>query len=166
MKLTVAPLTKEAFKPFGDVIELEGAEHFPINQGTTQRYHDLAKLDLNVVGGKPIVSIFESQPRQLPIKLEVMERHPLGSQAFYPLQNQEWLVVVAACAADNSGDPTDIDNLKAFRATGTQGVNYARNVWHHPLLVLHTNSRFMVIDRKGPGENLEERAFEHDVWLA
>ena len=166
MKLTVAPLTKEAFKPFGDVIELEGAEHFPINQGTTQRYHDLAKLDLNVVGGKPIVSIFESQPRQLPIKLDVMERHPLGSQAFYPLQNQEWLVVVAACAADNSGDPTDIDNLKAFRATGTQGVNYARNVWHHPLLVLHTNSRFMVIDRKGPGENLEERAFEHDVWLA
>ncbi len=161
MKLPVQPLDKGNFKPFGDVIELDGCEHFPINQGTTERFHNLANLDLNVVGGKPILSIFESQPRPAPIKLEVMERHPLGSQAFYPLQNQDWLVVVA-----QGEDPTNFDNLKAFRATGTQGVNYARGTWHHPLLVLHPNSRFIIIDRSGPGNNLEEIEFKNDVHLA
>ena len=161
MKLPITALTKDNFKPYGDVIEIEGSEHFPINQGTTERFHNLAKLDLNVVGGKPIISIFESQPRPLPIKLEVMERHPLGSQAFYPLQNQDWLVVVAS-----GSNPTDFGNLKAFRATGTQGVNYARNTWHHPLLVLEPDSRFLIVDRDGPGENLEEIAFKSEIHLA
>jgi len=162
--LNIAPLTAEAFAPFGEVIEMNGAQHFPINQGTTERFHDLANLDLNVVGGKAIVSIFETQPRPMPIKLELMERHPLGSQAFYPLQNRDWLVVVA-----RGPDPVDInapDNLTAFRATGQQGVNYARNVWHHPLLVFHADSRFLIIDRKGPGKNLEEVVFREKICLS
>lgn len=158
--LNIAPLTAETFAAFGDVIEMSGADHFPINQGTTERFHDLALLDLNTVGGKPIVSIFVSQPRSHPIKLDVMERHPLGSQAFYPLQDRDWLIVVA------SGDnPLEIENLRAFRATGQQGVNYASNVWHHPLLVLDADSRFLIIDRKGPGNNCEERNFEDDIYL-
>ncbi len=161
MKLPIHPLSKDSFKPYGEVIEIEGSAHFPINQGTTERFHNLANLDLNVVGGKPIVSIFESQPRPLPIKLEVMERHPLGSQAFYPLQNQNWLIVVASGL-----NPTNFNNLKAFRAKGTQGVNYARNTWHHPLLVLEPNSRFLIIDRDGPGKNLEEIEFTENVFLA
>jgi ureidoglycolate lyase len=78
-----------------------------------------------------------------------MERHPLGSQIFYPLQDQPWLVVVC-------GDPEDASSFRAFQATGRQGVNYARNVWHHPLLVNANESRFFVVDRKGPGNNLEE----------
>ena len=162
--LNISPLTAAAFAPFGEVIEMAGAEHFPINQGTTERYHDLAKLDLNAVGGKSIVSIFETQPRPLPIKLDLMERHPLGSQAFYPLQDRDWLIVVAG-----DPDPVDIDapdNLRAFRANGRQGVNYARNVWHHPLLVLDSDSRFLIVDRKGPGNNLEEIVFTRDVYLS
>jgi len=162
--LDIAPLTATDFAPFGDVIEMAGAQHFPINQGTTERYHDLAKLDLNKVGGKAIMSIFETQPRPLPIQLELMERHPLASQAFFPLQDRDWLIVVAA-----GPDPVNIqdrDNLKAFRASGQQGINYACNVWHHPLLVLDTDSRFLVIDRKGPGNNLEEKTFTQAICLS
>ncbi len=158
--LNITPLNAQAFASFGDVVELAGAEHFPINQGTTERYHDLANLNLNSVGGKPIVSIFESQPRPLPIKLEVMERHPLGSQAFYPLQDRDWLIVVA-----KDTDPLALENLKAFRATGQQGINYAANVWHHPLLVFDADSRFLIIDRDGPGDNCEERTFTTTIHL-
>lgn len=158
--LKINPLTSQAFAPFGDVIELDGAHHFPINQGTTERFHDLANLELNNVGGKPIVSIFETNPRPLPIQLEVMERHPLGSQAFYPLQTKDWLVVVA-----KGKNPLAVQNLHAFRAAGRQGVNYAVNTWHHPLLVLDGTSRFLVIDRKGPGDNLEEVLFEEVITL-
>jgi len=158
--LDVTPLTAKAFAPYGDVIEMAGADHFPINQGTTERFHDLAELDLNNVGGKAIISIFEGQPRAMPIKLEVMERHPLGSQAFYPLQDKDWLLVVSI-----GTNPLDPANLKAFRASGQQGVNYATNVWHHPLLVLDADSRFLIIDRNGPGDNCEEKMFETTIQL-
>ncbi len=158
--LKITPLTADAFAEFGDVIEMAGAKHFPINQGTTERFHDLANLDLNRVGGNPIVSIFESQPRPQPVKLDVMERHPLGSQAFYPLQNHDWLIVVAS-----GDDPLALENLKAFRASGLQGINYAANIWHHPLLVLEANSKFLIIDRKGPGNNCEERKFTTAIYL-
>ena len=159
--IKISPLSQQAFKPFGEVIETDGAHHFTINQGTTERFHNLVELDLNHLGGKPIISIFESQPRPQPIQLEVMERHPLGSQAFYPLQDRDWLIVVAS-----GENPLDCANLKAFRATGRQGINYAANIWHHPLLVLDPDSRFLVIDRMGPGKNIEEVTFEETVQLA
>ena len=85
----------------------------------------------------------------------MMERHPIGSQAFYPLQPHDYLIVVS----DKMGSPTPGD-LHAFRATGIQGVNYRKNIWHHPLLVIVPNHDFLVIDRGGPGENLEEYFFE------
>jgi ureidoglycolate lyase len=78
-----------------------------------------------------------------------MERHPLGTQLFYPLQDRPWLVLVCT-------DPTDAATYRAFSASGRQGVSYARNTWHHPLLVLDPDSRFFIVDRKGPGANLEE----------
>jgi ureidoglycolate lyase len=79
----------------------------------------------------------------------------LGSQIFFPLQDRPWLVVVAE-------DAHDFKSYRAFTATGSQGVNYARHVWHHPLLVLDPGSRFLVVDRKGPGDNLEEEWFAED----
>ena len=88
-----------------------------------------------------------------------MERHPLGSQIFFPLQDRPWLVLVA-------GDVHDFASYRAFTATGRQGVNYARNVWHHPLLVLDAESRFLIVDRKGPGNNLEEVWFAEDAVFA
>jgi ureidoglycolate lyase len=143
------PLTAAAFKPFGDVVENEGASHYPINQGFAERFNDLARVDVSVEGGAVNVGIVVAKPRPLPIALKLMERHPLGSQIFYPLQEGPWLVAVCA-------DPREAKSFRVFSATGLQGVNYARNTWHHPLLVFRAGSRFMVVDRKGPGQNLEE----------
>jgi ureidoglycolate lyase len=147
------PLTREAFKAFGDVIEMEGSAHFTINQGFAERFNDLAHVDVTTEGGATNVSLFLGTPRPLPFEIRLMERHPLGSQIFLPLQDRPWLVLVAE-------DVHEIGSYRAFTATGRQGVNYARNAWHHPLLVLDPESRFVIVDRKGPGNNLEE------VWFA
>ena len=139
------PLTKASFAPFGDVIEIEGALHFPINQGFAERFNDLARVDVGEVN----ISIVTAKVRPKPIGLKLMERHPLGSQIFFPLQDRPWLVVVCV-------EPQDNKSFRVFRATGRQGINYARNTWHFPLLVLEDGSRFLVVDRKGPGNNLQE----------
>jgi ureidoglycolate lyase len=157
VKLHLTPLAREAFAAFGEVIETEGAAHYPINQGTAERFHDLARIDMGE-NGTALVSIVVGQPRARPIALSMMERHPLGSQAFIPLQQQDYLVVVAR-------EPVAA-SLRGFVAKGTQGVNYRRNVWHHPLLVLEPNSRFLVIDRGGEGNNLEEATLAETVYLA
>ena len=151
--LRPVPLTREGFRPFGDVIEMEGSAHVTINQGFTERFNDLCAVDVALEGGETNVSLFLGQPRPAPVEIRLMERHPLGSQAFVPLQDRPWLLLVA-------GDVHDVASYRAFTATGRHGVNYARNVWHHPLLVLDADSRFLIIDRKGPGNNLEE------VWFA
>jgi ureidoglycolate lyase len=143
--MKIGALTKAAFAPFGEVIEIGGAQRFPINQGFAERFNDLAAVDAETVN----ISIVVANPRPKPIAITLMERHPLGSQIFYPLQDRPWLVLV-------SGDPKDRASFRAFSATGRQGINYARNTWHHPLLVLEAESRFLVVDRKGPGANLEE----------
>ncbi|MDB5641428.1 MAG: allA [Hyphomicrobiales bacterium] len=149
MKLKVEPLTKVAFAPFGEVVEAAGAREIPINQGYAVRRNGLARVDVAHQGGDTQVCLFVAQPRPAPVAIEVMERHPDGSQLFYPLQDRDWLVVVC-------DDPKTPASYRAFLATGRQGVNYARNVWHHPLLVCDADSRFMVVDRAGPGANLEE----------
>jgi ureidoglycolate lyase len=143
--MKIEALTKAGFAPFGDVIEVEGAQHYPINQGFAERFNDLASVDVKAAN----VSIVVANPRPRPMAITMMERHPLGSQIFYPLQDRPWLVLVC-------GDPKDRASFRAFSATGRQGINYARNIWHHPLLVLEAGSRFLVVDRKGPGANLEE----------
>jgi ureidoglycolate lyase len=146
-----SPLTKAAFAPFGDVVESDGAEPIEINQGFATRFNRLAGIDVTA-GGAPVnISLFDARPRPQPIEIKVMERHPLGSQLFFPLQDKPWLVLVCA-------DPRDLESYRAFIASGQQGVNYARNVWHHPLLVLGEAERFLIVDRPGSG-NLEE------VWL-
>ncbi|MCQ0990208.1 ureidoglycolate lyase [Jiella marina] len=160
-RLSAIQLSKEAFAPFGDVIETTGAEERLINGGTTTRYHDLAKVDVAAENGQPLISIFRGQPFVPPVEIGMFERHPLGSQAFYPLNDRPWLVVVAHDDAGRPGDPV------AFLATGRQGVNYAPGVWHHPLLALGEVSDFLIVDRGGGGENLEEAplaaAFRIDV---
>lgn len=158
--LKIEQLTRAAFAPFGDVIEMTGAHHYPINQGFTERFHDLARIDTGNEDGETIVSLFRSQPRSFPFEITFVERHPLGSQAFYPLQDRDWLIVVAAADA-----PPSVTTLRAFRASGRQGINYARNVWHFPLLVLDADSDFLVIDRKGPGNNLEEVTLAEPAML-
>lgn len=147
--LKPTPLTKTAFLSFGDVIESAGATPLHINQGFGRRYNDLADVQITAEGGATNVSFIIGLVRPNPVTIQVMERHPLGSQIFYPLQERPWLVVVCT-------NPQDPETFRAFLATGRQGVNYAQGVWHHPLLVFENDSRFLVIDRKGPGRNTEE----------
>ena len=158
-RLAIEPLTREAFAPFGDVIELEGAKQIPINLGTTIRYHDLAKIDVADESGRPLVNVFRGQPRTLPFEVTMMERHPLGSQAFVPLNDRPYLVVVAP-----AGD-LDPAAIRAFVTRGWQGVNYAKGVWHHPLLALGEVSDFIVVDRGGDGLNLNEQDLPESLWL-
>ncbi|MBL8297373.1 MAG: ureidoglycolate lyase [Rhodanobacteraceae bacterium] len=146
--LSVEPLTRSTFAPFGDVIQAsDAATAYAINAGTTQRFHDLATIDTTRDGGRTILSLFRAQPRTLPFVVRLLERHPLGSQAFMPLSPHPYLVVVATAP---SATP------RAFLAREGQGVNYHAGTWHHPLLALDAVSDFLVIDRAGPGDNCDE----------
>ena len=161
--LAIEPLTKAAFAPFGTVIDCDGATQIPINQGTTTRFDALCEVDVATGGGRPILSLFRGTRRPAPIALKMLERHPLGSQAFYPLSQHDWLVVVAPGSADES--LPDFAALRCFRASGTQGVSYDAGTWHHPLLILEDEQDFLVVDRAKPageanGLNLDE------VWFA
>lgn len=152
--LEVEALTSEAFRPFGDVIMTEGADERVINQGTTTRFHDLANIDVGNEDGAPLISIFRAVARPRPLQIAMLERHPLGSQAFFPLSHEDWIVVVA-----EGGDRPELATLRCFRARGDQGVNYRACIWHHPLVVLAPCQDFIVVDRGGKGDNLEECPF-------
>ncbi len=149
--LTPVPLTREAFATFGEVIDIEGARQIPINQGLTTRFHDLLTLDCDAEGGHPVVSVFRTDPLHLPHTVSVMERHPLGSQAFIPMDAEPFLVLVAP-----AGDNVNAEDLLLFRTRGGQGVNFARGTWHHFQIVTGRRRDFIVLDRAGPGNNLEE----------
>lgn len=153
------PLHAAAFSAFGDVVELAHAQQLIINASTTTRFHDLATVDVAAEGGRPLINVFRAQPQTAPVRLRLMERHPLGSQAFLPLTPAPCLIVVAP---DEDGRP---GRLQAFITDGWQGVNYARNVWHHPLIALDEVRDFIVVDRGGPGTNLEECALDEAVFV-
>ncbi len=157
-QIRIEPLTATAFAPFGQVIEAEGAHHYAINAGMTERYHDLARVELDGTDARPLISIFRGKPYALPLSLTLVERHPLGSQAFYPLGNTPWLVIVAPDEAGTPGRPL------AFAPTAGQGVNIAINTWHGVLTPLDHDADFLVVDRGGAGNNLEEYRFAQP-WL-
>ena len=153
-QLDIQPLTKASFAPFGTVIETDGATKIGINQGTTIRFDAMAAVDMAAGDGTPIISLFRGTRRPDPIEIHLLERHPLGSQAFMPLSQYDWLVVVAHGNA--AGDAPDFSTLVCFKASGIQGVSYNRGTWHHPLLTLQASQDFLVIDRQGDGHNLDE----------
>ena len=151
LPIRVEPLSREAFAPFGEVIETTAANSFPINAGTTIRYHDLAQVELAGEAPRTLVNLFDGQAWRAPIAIRMLERHPLGSQAFYPVDGARMLIVVAP--------PGELDEsqIRAFLSAPDQGVNYARGTWHHPLLSLQRPGRFLVVDRGGAGHNCDEQ---------
>lgn len=160
-ELTIEPLTKDAFAPFGDVIETGGSAHFMINNGSTQRFHRLAEVDTALPDDKAIISIFRAQALPMPLTIAMLERHPLGSQAFIPLLGNRFLIVVAP-----AGDTPQAGLTRAFVSNGKQGVNYHRGVWHHPVLTLEAQDDFLVVDRSGNGNNCDEYFFdEHQQMM-
>lgn len=154
LRLRPVPLTRDLFAPFGDVIETEGHPHYTINSGYAERYSDLAQIDVGERDGQVRVSIFHARPRDLPMPIGMIERHPLSSQMFVGLGGRPFLVVVA-----QPGRPPAAGDLHAFVTNGRQGVNYARGTWHHPLIAFGAAGDFLVIDRSGPGRNVDEVSF-------
>ena len=150
--IRTTPLTSEGFASFGDVLECTGTPDKLINQGLCGRFHDRATLDFG--DGRAGISIFHAQLRALPYTLDMVERHPAGSQAFIPMSEGAFLVVVAPDRAGIPGPPL------AFLTSPGQGINLHRNIWHGVLAPLQGNGVFSVIDRIGDGENLEEHWFK------
>ncbi|KPQ07648.1 MAG: ureidoglycolate lyase AllA [Rhodobacteraceae bacterium HLUCCA12] len=149
------PLTATAFAPFGDVLEASGPPDRITNQGLCGRFHDRAALDFGsetVPPGRAGISIFLAEPRALPYRLEMIERHPQGSQAFIPMTAHPFLVVVAHSPAYAP---------RAFVTDGAQAINLRRGTWHGVLTPLAAPGLFAVVDRIGESPNLEEHWFDH-----
>lgn len=154
-EIRTEPLTAAGFAPFGDVLDASGGTFRLINEGLCRRHHDLARLDFG--GGQAGISIFDAVPRALPYDFTLVERHPLGSQAFLPMTAHPFLVIVAPDDGGRPGRP------RAFLTDGAQGINLCRGTWHGVLTPLSAPGLFAVVDRIGEGANLEEVRFP-DPW--
>ncbi|MAH84277.1 MAG: Ureidoglycolate hydrolase [Rhodospirillaceae bacterium TMED8] len=159
-KIKIKPLTKRNFAPFGDLIRASGKPDMIINDGRCGRFNDLAKLEFLGDDARPALSIFRSKACCPPFKLELMERHPLGSQSFIPLGPDPFIVIVAPDDGGVPGPP------EAFMTKSMQGVNYHANAWHGVLTALVHDAEFLVVDRLGPGRNLQEHMFEEPFIIS
>jgi ureidoglycolate lyase len=159
IKLIPQPLTAEAFRPFGDVIEAAGPYDL-INNGTTQKFPHLATFVGSAYGGRPCISIYRATPYRLPLTIKMLERHPLGTQLFMPLKREPFLIVVAPANAN-----VNPDGMRAFITSGRQGINYHRGTWHYPLIALGAPSEFLIVDRAGQG-NCDEFTLQVHALLA
>lgn len=151
-QITIQPMDATAFAPFGDLLDCGGDPDKIINQGLCGRYHDRAQMDF--ADGRAGISLFRAEPRVLPLKLDLMERHPLGSQAFVPMSMDPFLVIVAPDDAGKPGLPI------AFETQAGQAINFHRNTWHGVLTPLSAPGLFAVVDRIGAGDNLQEHWFD------
>lgn len=158
--LEVKPLTQADFVAYGDVIESEGRDSFFINNGMAERFHALANVDIKNENGKSenaraIISLVKSKKFDLPRKVDHVENHPLGSQAFIPIDDTPFIVVVA-----KAGKPPTAEDLRAFVTNGRQGINYHPATWHHVLLTPYATTTFICIDRIGSGNNCIDFRFD------
>ncbi|HLT89474.1 MAG TPA: ureidoglycolate lyase [Woeseiaceae bacterium] len=156
------PLTAERFAPYGDVIAASPGDRQPMNEARFERFDDLARVSVDPDGGGRVaISIARCRtPTALPYRFDMVERHPLGSQAFVPLNGQRFVVVVAP-----PGEAVEIESLRAFVTNGRQGVNYHRGTWHMPLIALEAGQEFLVIDRAGEGANCDQLILGEQITL-
>ena len=157
MKITCEPLTNEAFAPFGDVLDCAGDPDKIINAGLCGRYHDRAQMDFGP-DGRAGISIFRAEKRAMPYTCDLLERHPEGSQAFIPMSENPFLVIVAE---DDNGPV----HPRAFLTAPGQGINFHRNTWHGVLTPLTDPGLFAVIDRIGNTPNLEEHVLKNPLRI-
>jgi ureidoglycolate lyase len=161
-RLIPEPLTAQAFAEFGEVLNLAGSDGEPINYGNTEKFADLLQIDTAEESGRTAMHLYRSQPSTLPLEIEIMERHPMGSQAFIPLHDRPFPVIVAAAGAEQ----LDASTVRVFLSNGRQGVNLRRGTWHHYQVSLGQVSYYLVIDRMGPGANFEEQRLEPPLLIA
>ncbi len=154
-KLTVIPLTQEAFAPYGDVVESEGRDSYLINNGMAERFHALARVETKGDNAYPVISLVKSKKFELPRKVDHVEHHPLGSQSFLPIDQTPFVVVVA-----KAGEAPAPDQLQAFVTNGRQGINYHAGTWHHVLLTPYDAIDFICVDWVGEGNNCIDHFFD------
>ncbi len=152
-KLAVSPLTQDDFAPFGDVIEARGEPSFTINNGLADRFHALARVQMDDQG-ETVISLVHSRRQPLPHQVTVVERHPLASQAFIPCDDTPFVVVVG-----KAGESISPSGLQAFISNGAQGINYHAGTWHGLLLTPYAEMRFICVDRESATGNCEQRFF-------
>ena len=158
METVIEPIkiTRKNFTEFGDLISSEGINPIDINAGYAKRFDNLANINTLKDGGKTIVSIFSALKRNFPMKIDMMEKHPLGSQAFIPMKETTFLSFVAP-----QGEFPEISKIESFIIPPKTGINYKPGIWHFPLIST-VDTNFLVIDRKGIGENLIIHKFEKE----
>lgn len=160
ISLAPEPLTRERFAPYGDVIEAELDKSAAMNAARFERFDDLCEVDI-AEGGHLAMSVARCRtPTVLPLRVDTVERHPLGSQAFVPLQRCQMVIVVAP-----PGEAVDAGDLRAFVTNGKQGFNYHRGTWHMPLIALQAGQEFLVVDRGGAEPNCEACTLDDVVML-
>ena len=162
MKITInpKPITKKSFSKFGDMITTDDIKPLEINNGYAKRFDKIAEIDTSTENGETTISIFSALKRSFPMKIDMMEKHPLGSQAFIPMKETTFLTFVAP-----EGEKPKIDKIESFIVPKGKGVNYKTGVWHFPLIATE-DMDFLVIDRKGSGENLIiENLSQEDILL-
>ena len=163
MKIKINPkkVSKKNFKKFGQIIDTSKKKYFKINNGYAKRYDNLGKIDTASKKGRTIVSIFSAKKRRFPMKIDMMEKHPLGSQAFVPMKETSFLVFVAPKAK-----VPNLKKIESFRIPKQKGINLNRGIWHFPLISTK-NMNFLVIDRKGKGNNLIIHKFRKEkIYLS
>ena len=158
MKIIIKPkkITRKNFKKFGDVISTKKIKSININDGYAKRFNDLCRINTSSKKGSTIVSIFSAKKRKFPMNIKMMEKHSLGSQAFIPMEETTFLVFVAP-----KGKKPNIKKLKSFIIPEQIGINYRPGIWHFPLISTK-NMNFLVIDRKGKGNNLTIHNFKNE----
>jgi len=158
MKISINPklITKENFSKFGDMITTADIKPIEINEGYAKRFDGIANLNTSKDNGETIISIFSALKRTFPLKIDMMEKHPLGSQAFIPMKQTTFLVLVAP-----EGNNPDLNKIEAFIVPPEIGVNYNPGTWHFPLIATE-DMNFLVVDRKGSGDNLVIKNIEKE----
>jgi len=158
MEVVIKPkkITKENFAKFGDVISTQNIKPMDINNGYAKRFDNLADINTLNNNGTASMSIFSALKRSFPMKIDMMEKHPLGSQAFIPMKETNFISFVSP-----SGDKPDISKIESFVVSPGIGINYKPNIWHFPLISTE-NMNFLVVDRKGAGDNLIIYNFEKE----
>ena len=158
MKIKIKPkkVSKKNFNKFGQIIDTSKKKYFKINDGYAKRYDNLGKIDTSIKKGTTIVSIFSAKKRKFPMKIKMMEKHPLGSQAFVPMSETKFLVFVAP-----KGKKPNTKKIESFIVPKQTGINYKPGIWHFPLISVK-NMNFLVIDRKGKGNNLIIHKFKNE----
>lgn len=154
------PLTRERFAPYGDVIESADSDRAAMNAARFERFDDLCGVDMGD-GGRVAVSIAKCRvATALPYRIDMVERHPLGSQAFVPLSRATMIVVVAP-----PRESVETADLEAFVTNGRQGINYRRGTWHMPLIAFESGQEFLIIDRAIGEPNCDEHVLDEPVLL-